>query len=180
MLRVLHVLKLNLDLFEILVMQEQRLHCNSIYTYLSNPNNQANAEVRTTIKELNFQLVNRTIRAHGRLLNSDLPLDAQAPLFLPNRSKLIDLLIIHLHNSNNHCGLSHTFSLYRQQLWTPKIRTRVKSILFRRVTCQTLKSRTVPRPLPPSLPLSPMSNSPEWPHSQPSGWTTQAIFNTGT
>ena len=48
MLKVLQVLKLNLDPFETLVMQEQKLHCNSIHTYLSNSNIQVKAEVKKT------------------------------------------------------------------------------------------------------------------------------------
>ena len=151
MSRILQFLKLNLDPFETLVMQEQKLHCNSTYTYLSNSNIQVNTEVKTTIKELNLQLVNKAIRTHGRLLNSDLPLDARTPLFLPNRPKLLELLIIHLHTTNNQCGLSHTLSLYRQQVWTPKIRSCAKSVLFRCLTCRKLKVRKVARPLPPPL-----------------------------
>ena len=48
MLKVLQVLKLNLDPSETLVMQEQKLHCNSIYIYLSNSNIQVHAEVKNT------------------------------------------------------------------------------------------------------------------------------------
>ena len=45
----------------------------------------------------------------------------------------------------------HTLSLHRQ-VWTPKIRSHVKSVLFRCVTCKKLKAKVVARPLPPSLP----------------------------
>ena len=48
--------------------------------------------------------------------------------------------------------MSQTLSLYRQQIWTPKIRSRVKSLLFRHVICRRMKGRIVPKPLPPPLP----------------------------
>ena len=67
-------------------MQEQKFHCNSIYSYLTKPNIQVNAEVKTTIKELNLQLDHKTIRSYGRLLYSDLPVNAKTPFFC-----LIDL-----------------------------------------------------------------------------------------
>ena len=43
-------------------------------------------------------------------------------------------------------------SLYRQRCWTPKIRSRIKSLLIRCVSCQRVKGRTLPRPLLPPLP----------------------------
>ena len=79
-------------------------------------------------------------------------LDAITPLFLPNKSYLVDLLVKHIHSSHNHIGLSQTLSLYRQRCWTPKIRSRIKSILIRCVSCQRVKGRTLPQPLPPPLP----------------------------
>ena len=104
------------------------------------------------IKQLNLHLINDVIRAKGRIIISELPLDATTPLFLPNKSHLVDLLINHIHSSHHHVGLSQTLSLYRQRCWTPKIRSRVKSLLLRCVTCQRIKGRTLPRPLPPPLP----------------------------
>ena len=97
-------------------------------------------------------LENDTIRSKGRIINSELPLDATTPLFLPNKPHLVDLLINHKHSSHHHVGLSQTLSLYRECCWTPKIRSRIKSLLLRCVTCQRVKGRTLPRPLPPPLP----------------------------
>ena len=108
MLKVLQFLKLNLNPFIKLISQEQKLHCNYIYSYLTNPN----LEVKNTIRDLNLVLHNDVIRAKGRLENAELPVDAKTPYFLPNRSRLIDFLINHIHESNNHCGVSQTLSLY--------------------------------------------------------------------
>ena len=138
--------------FEKLVRQEQLLHCISIHAHLNNHRVNVNVEVKTMIKQLNLYLVNDTIQSKGRIINSELPLDAKTPLFLPNKSHLVDFFIKHIHSSHNHVGLSQTLSLYRQRCWTPKICSHIKSLLLRCVTCQRVKGRMLPRPLPPPLP----------------------------
>ena len=152
MTRVLEFCQSPSNPFEKLVRQEQLLHCNSIHANLNNSRVNVNLEVKTTIKQLNLYLYNNVIRAKGRITNSDLPLDGTTPLFLPNRSLLVDLLINHIHTSHNHVGLSQTLSLYRQRCWTPKIRSRIKSLLLRCVVCQRVKGGTIKRPPPPPLP----------------------------
>ena len=152
MIRVLEFCQSPANPFEKLVRQEQLLHCTSIHAHLTNSRTKVNVEVKTTIKQLNLHLINDVIRAKGRIINSELPLDATTPLFLPNKSHLVDLLINHIHSSHHHVGLSQTLSLYRQRCWTPKIRSRIKSLLPRCVTYQRIKGRTLPRPLPPPLP----------------------------
>ena len=138
--------------FEKLVHQEQLLHCTSIHAHLNNPRVKVNVEVKTTIEQLSLYLVNDTVRSKGRINNSELPLEAITLLFLPNKSYLVDLLIHHIHSSHNHIGLSQTLSLYRQRCWTPKIRSRIKSLLIRCVSCQRVKGRMLPQSLPPPLP----------------------------
>ena len=138
--------------FEKLVRKEQLLHCTSIHAHLTNPRTKVNVEVKTTIKQLNLYLNNDVIRAKGRIIHSELPLDTTTPLFLPNKSHLVDLLINHIHTSHHHVGLSQTLSLYRQRCWTPKICSHIKNLLLRCVICQRIKGRTLPRPLPPPLP----------------------------
>ena len=152
MTRVLEFCQSPSNPFEKLVRQEQLLHCSSIHAHLTNSRANVNIEVKTTIKQLNLYLDNDVIRAKGKIINSDLPLDATTPFFLPNRSLLVDLLINHIHTSHNHIGLSQTLSLYRQRCWTPKIRSLIKSLLLRCVVCQRVKSRTIKRPPPPPLP----------------------------
>ena len=152
MIRVLELCQSPANPFEKLVRQKQLLHCTSIHAHLTNNRVNVNVEVKTTIKQLNLYLENDTIRAKGRIINSELPLDATTPLFLPNKSHLVGLLINHIHSSHHHVGLSQTLSLYRQRCWTPKIRSRIKSLLLRCVTCQRVKGKTLPRPLMPPLP----------------------------
>ena len=85
MTRVLEFCQSPSNPFDKLVRQEQLLHCNSIHAHLTNSIVNVNLEVKTTIKQLNLYLDNDVIRAKGRIINSDLPLDATTPFFLPNR-----------------------------------------------------------------------------------------------
>ena len=85
MLRVLQFLKSNLNPFEALISQEQKLHCNSIFLYLINPNIKVSLEIKNIIRDLNLVLFNNTVRAKGRLKHAELPVDAKAPFFLSNR-----------------------------------------------------------------------------------------------
>ena len=135
-----------------LVMQEQQLHCNSIYSHLTNPKINVNIDIKNTIKDLNLHLIDNVIRAKGRLINSELSSEAQTPLFLPNCSRLVDLIVRHIHQKHNHCGLSQTLSVFRQSFWSPKIRSRLKSIILRFVTCRRQQARTIAKPPPLPLP----------------------------
>ena len=150
--------------FEKLIRQEQLLHCTSIHAFLNNPRVRVNVEVKTTVKQLSLYLENDTIRSKGRINNSELPLDAITPYFLPNKSYLVDLLIMHIHTLHNHIGLSQTLSLYRQRCWTPKIRSRIKCLLLRCVTCRRVKGRTLSQPLPPPLPAERVQWVPPFSH----------------
>ena len=54
MTKVLSFTKSFHDLLLTLVMQEQRLHCNSIYTYLSNSRINVSIDIKNTIRDLRF------------------------------------------------------------------------------------------------------------------------------
>ena len=96
MSRVLEFCQSPSNAFEKLVRQEQMYHCNSIRAYPNNSRVNVNLEVKLTIKQLDLYLENDVIRARGRIVKADLPLDATTPLFLLNRSHLVDLLIMHI------------------------------------------------------------------------------------
>ena len=164
MTKVIEFCKSPANPFEKLIRQEQLLHCNSIHAFLNNPRVRVNVEVKTTVRQLSLYLENDTIRSKGRINNSELPLDAITPYFLPNKSYLVDLLIIHIHTSHNHIGLSQTLSLYRRRRWTPKIRSRIKYLLLRCVTCRRVKGRTLSQPLPPPLPAERVQWVPPFSH----------------
>ena len=152
MIRVLEFCQSPANPFEKLVRQEQLLHCTSIHAHLTNSRTKVNVEVKTTIKQLNLHLINDVIHAKGRIINSELPLDATTPLILSNKSHLVDLLINNIHSSHHHVGLSQMLSLYRQRCWTPKICSGIKNLFLKCVTCQRIKGRILPRPLLPPLP----------------------------
>ena len=136
MSRILSFIKSSADPLIKLVIQEQRLHCNSIYSHLANPRINVTIDVKNTIRDLDLHLIDGVIKAKGRLINSELSLEAQTPLFLPNRFRLVDLVVQHIHQRQNHCGLSQTLSVFRQFFWTPKIRAQLKSLILRCVTCR--------------------------------------------
>ena len=152
MSKVLSSTKSSSDPLLKLVMQEQKLHCNSIYSHLPNPRINVSIDVKNTIKDLDLHLINNVIRAKGRLIHSELPLDAQTPLFLLNCSRLVELIVQHIHQTHNHCGLSYTLSVYRLTFWTAKIRSCLKSILLRCVTCRRQRARALAKPAPLPLP----------------------------
>ena len=57
-LRVLQFLNSNSDPFVKLISQEQTFHCNSIYSYLVNPNINVTVEVKNIIRDLTLSLFN--------------------------------------------------------------------------------------------------------------------------
>ena len=171
MSKVLSFIKSSADPLLKLVMQEQCLRCNSIYSHLANPRINVNIDVKNTIKDLDLHLIDDVIRAKGRLINSELSLEAQTPLFLPNRSRLVDLIVRHIHQIHNHCGLSQTLSVFRQSFWSPKIRSRLKSPILRCVICRRQRARTIAKPPPPPLPTERV----QWKHL----FSTVAIDHTG-
>ena len=152
MSRILSFIKSSADPLMKLGIQEQRLHCNSIYSHLINPMINVTIDVKSSIRDIDLHLIDGVIKAKGRLINSELSLEAQTPLFLPNRSRLVDLVVQHTHQTHNNCSLSQTLSVFHQFFWTPKIRARLKSLILRCVTCRRQRVRTIAKPLPPPLP----------------------------
>ena len=108
--------------------------------------------MKNTIRDLDLHLTDGLIKAKGRLINSELSLKAQTPLFLPNCSRLVDLVVRDIHQTHNHCGLSQTLSVFRQYFWTPKIHAQLKSLILRCVICHRQRAKTIARPTPPPLP----------------------------
>ena len=139
---------------EILALQEQKLHTPSLYAYVNNPTTQATMDIKQTARQLNLVMINNIIKCHTRIAKSDLNEETHTPLFIPRTSKLVTLLVLHLHNKHRHCSVTQTITFYRQYAWTPKLRTVVSFLLFRCSTCQILRRRALSRPPPPELPRS--------------------------
>ena len=64
-----------------------------LVSFLSNSNFRVSAEVKNTIKQLNF-LEDTIVKTRGHITNSELNVSAMAPCFTPNRSLLVNLLVI--------------------------------------------------------------------------------------
>ena len=150
--RVLQFCKSNLDPFETLVKQEQKLHSNSLYTYLRDKNTPVSQDIKQTVKQLSLCIRNNIIRCAGRFTSSELPLDAQTPYFIPNRSRLVILFALHLHFIYNHASVSFVLSQYRLIAWTPKLRSRLKVALNECYVCRRMRKKALSRPPPPPLP----------------------------
>ena len=133
---VLRFLRSNTNPFESFVEQEQQLHANSIYQYLLDKRTPVNTDIKNTVRELVLFMDNESIKSAGRFAHYHLPLNAQTPRFVPNRSRLVNVFVLHLHDTNMHCGLSHTLSLYRQSACTPKLQPHLKSLLYKCIQCR--------------------------------------------
>ena len=81
MSRILSFIKSSADPLIKLVIQEQRLHCNSIYSHLTNPRINVMLDVKNTIRDLDLHLIDGVIKAKCRLIHSELSLGAQTCYF---------------------------------------------------------------------------------------------------
>ncbi|KAK6028305.1 Pao retrotransposon peptidase [Ostertagia ostertagi] len=90
-------------------------------------------------------------KSQGRIDNAPLPREAKTPVFLPAKNHVTDLFVLHVHSQNNHCGVNHTLTEIRQQVWIPKGRTTVKRIL-RSICFYCKKFTSKPYQLPPFPP----------------------------
>ena len=67
MSRILSFIKSSADPLLKLVIQEQRLHCNSIYSHLTNPRINVTVDVKNTIRDLDLHLIDGVIKAKGKI-----------------------------------------------------------------------------------------------------------------
>uniref|UniRef100_A0A914UGX5 Integrase catalytic domain-containing protein n=1 Tax=Plectus sambesii TaxID=2011161 RepID=A0A914UGX5_9BILA len=89
----------------------------------------------------------------GRLLNSSLPEEAKRPIYLPRKSRTTELLILHIHQRNFHCGTQHTLAQLRKQYWVPKGRTTVKAAVHKHcMACHRSNATPFALPMMPALP----------------------------
>ena len=92
---VLKSLCTNTNPFEALIKQEQQLHVNSIYQHLLDKRIKVNSDVKNTVKELASIMDKCTIKSEGRFAHSGLTLNAKTLYFIPSKSSLVNLLIMH-------------------------------------------------------------------------------------
>ena len=108
--RILALFKSSRSPLEVLVIQEQKLQCPTLYQYLDNPNMVVSLEIKKLISQLNLIKENGILKCKGRINKSDL----NAPYYLPEQSMLLRLLITHIHVMNSHSPVLPTLILLRQ------------------------------------------------------------------
>ncbi|XP_067025655.1 uncharacterized protein [Acropora muricata] len=86
------------------------------------------------------------LRCEGRLLNSDLEIDAGKPVILPTKHPFTRLIIEECHQRVLHSGVRATLAELRSRFWVPRGKQIVKRILGECVTCRKLTGRPYSAP----------------------------------
>ena len=136
--------KSNKSPLEAFAYQEQRQHTPLLYHYVYSTHTLVTADIKTTATQLNLVIINNAMRCIGHIQRSDLKQGTHIPLFLPRKSHLVNLLILHLHEKHQHCSVTQTMPYFRQYFWTPQLRPVIASILHACVTCRCVYPRTIP------------------------------------
>ena len=150
--RILALFKSSRSPLEVLVIQEQKLHCPILYQYLDNPNMVVSLEVKKLVSQLNLIKENGILKCKGRINKSDLNAETHTPYYLPKQSMLLRLLLTHIHVMNSHSPVLPTLTLLRQNFWVPRCRPLISLLNRNRVTCRKLRPRAYQVPPPPPLP----------------------------
>ena len=85
---------------------------------------------------LNPTLDNNIIKVGGCLKNIiGIPNNLKHQITLPRHHVVTDLLIIHYHKSNNHCGRDQTLPLLRERCWIVKAKSIIRKVLSTCLLC---------------------------------------------
>jgi len=103
-------------------------------------------------KELGIKTDRNVLRCEGRLLNSDLEIDARKPVILPTKHPFTRLIIEECHQRVLHSGVRATLAELRSRFWVPRGRQIVKRNLGECVTCRKLTGKPYSAPPTASLP----------------------------
>ncbi|KAL6726225.1 hypothetical protein Aduo_008217 [Ancylostoma duodenale] len=68
-------------------------------------------------------------KSKGRVDKADLPIETVTPVYLPRESHITSLYILHVHLTNNHCGINQTLTELRRCIWITKGRHATKKTL---------------------------------------------------
>ena len=109
--RILALFKSSKSPLEVLIIQEQKLHCLTLYQYINNPNMVVSLDIKKLVSQLNLIKENGILKCKGRINKSDLNVETYTPYYLPNKSMLIGLLINHIHVMNSHSPVLPTLTL---------------------------------------------------------------------
>ncbi|KAH7702853.1 Pao retrotransposon peptidase domain-containing protein [Aphelenchoides avenae] len=109
---------------------------------------------------------NGILTCHDRLAYSGLPFETKHCVFLAKKSPLLELMVLHVHEKNDHSGIQLTLSVLRQTFWFPQGKRTVRSVIRRRcMQCRRLQAKAYRTPIMPPLPLARTSRAPCFCHS---------------
>ena len=138
----------------------QRLEYPNVYQYLSNASTDQNSlrvsslqtPIKKFVKDLGLYLDSDSgiIRSHSRLHHS--LYHSKDQILLPPNSRITALIILKVHRSINHGGMSETLTQLRLQFWIPKGRLAVKQVLKTCAHCRRILAAKIANPGPPPLP----------------------------
>lgn len=100
---------------------------------------------KSNLLNLNPILDNNIIKVGGRLKNvNNIPSSIQHQIILPQNHPVTNLLILHYHEINHHCGRNQTLALIREKYWIVKGKSVIRKVL---TTCLKCKhSNSSPKP----------------------------------
>ncbi|XP_028512935.1 uncharacterized protein LOC110232368 [Exaiptasia diaphana] len=111
---------------------------------------------QNNFKELSIQLglVEQAgvLRCQGRLVNSELSMDAKNPIILPKDHRFTELIVIDSHDRVLHSGLRATLAQVREKFWIPRGRQVVKGLVSKCVTCKRQTGKPFKQPPAAALP----------------------------
>ena len=105
----------------------------------------------SSIRKLNPIMMDGLMRVGGRLQRSHLSLDIKHPIILPNDHNITELIIMHFHQVEGHCGIQHTLAAVRTKFWIIKGHATVRRVLNNCRVCRirfATGSKQIMAPLP--------------------------------
>ncbi|KHN88207.1 hypothetical protein Tcan_01028, partial [Toxocara canis] len=92
-------------------------------------------------------------RCHGRLSEATVPTSRKFPIFLPRDSHITQLLVLHIHSTLMHAGVSTTLTQVRQKYWIAQGKSKVQRIISQSCNgCNRWKAKPFALPVMPTLP----------------------------
>ena len=107
----------------------------------------------------------KTLRCHGRINNTQLPLSGKQPALLPPNHHFVTLLIRGAHESVKHGGVNQTLTFLRERFWILKGRQATRKVIRSCVICRRLEGPSYGSVPPPNLPSERVSEDPPFSHT---------------
>uniref|UniRef100_A0A914D749 Integrase catalytic domain-containing protein n=1 Tax=Acrobeloides nanus TaxID=290746 RepID=A0A914D749_9BILA len=103
---------------------------------------------------------NGILRCQGRMLNSELAMDAKTPIFMAKEATETHLLVDFLHRQAQHSGgTQKTLADLRERFWVPRSKNMIKKVVIRCPQCRRYKCKPFKLPPMAALPSSRTSRS---------------------